>query len=128
MLKIDERRRLQYVNAGHNPPYLVRHASSEIMELSAGGTVVGLFPGMIYQDAAIDLQTGDVLLAFTDGVTEALSPENEEFGEERLKSVLRRIVHLPVNEISTRISEELRTWIGDAPRHDDLTFVVMKVH
>jgi predicted permease len=137
--QLDERSRvLRYVNAGHNPPYLVRlpHPSvadsttspaPEIRELSVGGTVIGLFPEMAYQEGSVRLQAGDVLVAFTDGVTEALNAAEEEFGEERLKAVLRGLLHLPAAEISARLTQELRTWIKDAPQHDDLTFVVMKV-
>jgi phosphoserine phosphatase RsbU/P len=136
--EIDENsRRLRYVNAGHNPPYLLRsnnvHStgsgdSSEIQELTTGGAVIGLFPQMSYQEAAIDLRSSDVLIIFTDGVTEALNPKEEEFGEERLKELMRQLVHLPVQEISSRISEELKNWIKDAAQHDDLTFIVLKVN
>ena len=115
----ESNRQLRYVNAGHNPPYLFHSMdTSEIQELSAGGTVLGLFPQVSYQEAAI---------AFTDGVTEALNPNNEEFGEERLKDLMRQVVHLPALEMSTRIAQELRTWIKDASQYDDLTFIVMKV-
>jgi len=125
--QIDERsRQLRYVNAGHLPPYLLR--ASDLQELSAGGAVIGLFPHMSYEEATIDLLPGDVLIAFTDGVTEALNVKEEEFGDERLKELLRRVVHLPVQEIASRISEELRTWIKDTSQYDDLTFVVMKVN
>jgi len=136
--EIDENsRRLRYVNAGHNPPYLLRSNNarstgssdySEIQELTTGGSVIGLFPQMSYQEATIDLQSGDVLIIFTDGVTEALNPKEEEFGEERLKELMRQLVHLPVQKISSRISEELKNWIKDADQHDDLTFIVMKVN
>jgi serine phosphatase RsbU (regulator of sigma subunit) len=127
--QIDEsNRQLRYVNAGHNPPYLFRSGdSSEIQELSAGGTVLGLFPQVSYQEAAIDLRPGDVLIAFTDGVTEALNPLDEEFGEEKLKDLVRHVVHLPAQEMSTRIAQELRSWIKDAEQYDDLTFIVMKM-
>jgi sigma-B regulation protein RsbU (phosphoserine phosphatase) len=137
--QIDEKsRQLRYVNAGHNPPYLLRRidapatgsagdAAAEIQELSTGGIVLGLFPQARYDEAAVDLHPGDVLVVFTDGVTEALNPKEEEFGEDRLKNLLRQVVHLPVNEISSRIAEELKTWIHDAEQYDDLTFLVMKV-
>lgn len=68
------------------------------------------------------------MLAFTDGVTEALNPADEEFGEERLKNLLCRVAHLPAKEIISRIANELHGWIADAPQHDDLTFIVMKIH
>jgi len=128
-------RRLRYVNAGHNPPFLLRAglksiadtASVEIEQLSIGGTVVGMFEEMDYEEATVELAPGDVLLVFTDGVPEAHNPDNEEFGEERLQDLLREIAHLPIDGISARISAEMRNWIGDAEQYDDLTFIVMKV-
>lgn len=66
-------------------------------------------------------------MVFTDGVTEALNPSEEEFGEERLKHLLRRLIDLPLEEISARIAGELKGWIQDAAQYDDLTFVLMKV-
>jgi sigma-B regulation protein RsbU (phosphoserine phosphatase) len=125
--QLDERsRRLTYVNAGHNPPYLVRPA--DIQELNIGGTVLGLFPQMTYEQATVDMQPGDVLVAFTDGVTEAMNASEEEFGEARLKQLLQSVMHLPAAEISERISAELRGWIKDTAQYDDLTFVVLKVN
>ncbi len=135
--QIDEQRRqLHYVNAGHNPPYLVRTLESSsgdgssvaIEELKTGGTIIGMFPTASYEEATLDLDSGDVLLAFTDGVTEALNSNEEEFGGERLKELVRGLAHLPVEEMTARISQELRNWIGEAPQHDDMTFVVMKVN
>jgi predicted permease len=126
--QLDEQtRELRYVNAGHNPPYLLRLAAG-IEELATGGTVIGMFPQASYEEAKVDLLPGDVLVAFTDGVTEALSPGEEEFGEERLKELLRRVAHLPVEEMSVEISRELREWIDEAAQYDDLTFIVMKVN
>ena len=131
-----ERRQLRYVNAGHNPPYLVHarvdaagtpEANGRLEELSTGGAVVGMLPGMSYEEATVDLCPGDVLLAYTDGVTEAHSPEQIEFGEERLKALLGEIAYLSADEIRARISTELKDWIKDAEQYDDLTFVVMKV-
>ena len=74
------------------------------------------------------MRRGDVLVAFTDGVTEARNPEDEEFGEDRLKELLLRVVHLAVDEISARISAELKDWTRHALQHDDMTFIVMKVN
>jgi sigma-B regulation protein RsbU (phosphoserine phosphatase) len=102
-------------------------AALEIQELSTGGTVLGLFPQVKYEEATVDLRPGDVLVVFTDGVSEALNRKDEEFGEERLKELLRRVVELPAPEISAAISAELKNWMQDVPQHDDLTFIVMKV-
>jgi serine phosphatase RsbU (regulator of sigma subunit) len=130
-----ERRQLRYVNAGHNPPYLLRASDgsasvggpASIEELSVGGTVVGMFPAMAYEEGIVHLHPGDVLLVFTDGVPEAHSPDNEEFGDERLRALLRDVAHLAAHEISARISTEMSRWIRDAEQYDDLTYVVMKV-
>jgi len=127
------RRQIRYVNAGHNPPYLVRseaagaEAAVTIQELAANGTVVGLMPGLTFEESSLDLRAGDVLVAFTDGVTEAHNPQQVEFGEERLKDILRATAHLPAADICARISAELKAWIEDADQYDDLTCVVMKL-
>jgi sigma-B regulation protein RsbU (phosphoserine phosphatase) len=131
----DRRRELRYVNAGHNAPYLLRAGGRsdgsavvpEIEELTTGGTVVGMFPDMEYEEATVALGPGDVLLVFTDGVPEAHDPGNEEFGEERLQRLLRQTAHLPASEIAARLSAEMTGWIRDAEQYDDLTFIVMKV-
>jgi len=128
--QVDQRgRQLRYVNAGHNPPYVLRvdGASMAMEELSVGGTVIGMFPQARYEEGVVDLQSGDVLMVFTDGVPEALNPSEEEYGEERLKCVLRQVVSLSVEEMISRISQELKNWIQDAAQYDDLTFVLMKV-
>ncbi len=130
-----DRRQLRYVNAGHNPPYLMRARQSgdaagngQMEELTIGGAVVGMLPGMSYEEATVDLCSGDVLLAYTDGVTEAHNPDSVEFGEERLKALLAEIAHLSADEIRARLAQELKNWIEDAEQYDDLTFVVMKVN
>jgi serine phosphatase RsbU (regulator of sigma subunit) len=124
-------RRLRYVNAGHNPPFLVTAnggaSPPDVLELSKGGTVIGLFEGMDYDSGMVDLQAGDVLVIFTDGVPEALNVEGEEFGEARLRALVRDLAPLGVPQISSRLLDELRSWMKGAAQHDDLTFVVMKV-
>jgi sigma-B regulation protein RsbU (phosphoserine phosphatase) len=128
-------KQLRYVNAGHNPPWLLRATKSDgytarsyarIEELNVGGTVVGMFPGSDYEEGVVELESGDVVFVFTDGVTEALNTEEQEFGEERLHELACRFGTLPVDEMVSRVVEEVREWIGDAPQHDDLTLVVIK--
>src|SRR6185437_117121 len=90
----EETRQLRYVKAGHNPPYLLRRVNVpelQIDELATGGMIIGMFPQASYEEATVDLRSGDVLVVFTDGVTEAMSPDEEEFGEERLKNLLRSV-------------------------------------
>lgn len=127
----DERtRRLSYVNAGHNPPMLLRrngNGSSHCRQLTTGGLFIGLFEGTGYDEETLELQSGDLLVAFTDGVTEAMDAEGEEFGETRLQGLLESFSHLPSAEVRTRLVESLNAWTSGAPQHDDFTFVVLKV-
>ena len=126
----EDGRRAHYVNAGHNRPYLVRRtpAGVEMHELDVGGTVLGLFPEVTYDEAAIDLHPGDVIIAFTDGVTDALRDDGEEFGEERLKELLRGTAGSTAPAIASQLADRVREWIGRAEQYDDLTFVVVAVH
>jgi predicted permease len=120
-------RRLRYVNAGHNPPYLVRRTAAgiDVIELSTGGMVLGMFPDASYDDAEIEVHPGDLLVVYTDGVTDARSVSDEEFGEDRLKDLLQRGVGLPAAAISSTLADQMRHWIAGAEQHDDVTFVVV---
>jgi sigma-B regulation protein RsbU (phosphoserine phosphatase) len=95
-------------------------------ELPAGGLVIGMFSAARYEEATLQLRPGDVLIAFSDGVPEAHNPEEEEFGENRLIDLLRKTACLSVNEMATRILDELKNWMRDAPQFDDLTFILMR--
>jgi sigma-B regulation protein RsbU (phosphoserine phosphatase) len=124
------RGRLRYVNAGHNPPYLLRRNGTgvEVHDLSVGGMVIGAFDEAVYEEAEVDLHPGDLIVAFTDGVTEARDAAHEEFGEERLKQVLRGALGLSAEDVAATLQREMRGWIGGTEQHDDLTFVVAVVH
>jgi sigma-B regulation protein RsbU (phosphoserine phosphatase) len=94
---LDQRsRELRYVNAGHNAPYFAAGGGAEVEELNTGGTIIGMFPQTRYEEGTLSLSAGDVLIVFSDGVPEALNPADEEFGEDRLKDVLRAVRGLPV--------------------------------
>jgi len=117
-------RRLVYSTGGHLPPLLLR-ANDAITRLDCGGTVVGLIDNMSYEQGTELLHPGDILIAYSDGVTE---PENEfgEFGEERLLEVVRRHRHLPLDAISEQVMQSLRTWIGGQEQPDDITLVLAR--
>jgi sigma-B regulation protein RsbU (phosphoserine phosphatase) len=121
----DARRRLTYVNAGHNAPMLFR--SGNVHRLEKGGTVVGLFPVAPYEQEVLDLEVGDLLVCFTDGVTEALNGGGEEWGEERLADFILRRLDCPVGELCAAVLNEVEAFATGAPQHDDQTLVVMRV-
>ncbi len=119
---------LAYVNAGHNPPILFRaNAVDEFRELSCGGMFVGMFEHCGYEQEVVQMQPGDVLIAFTDGLSEALNVKGEEFGEARIQATLAATARLTSNEIRDEIVRRAQAWCAGAPQHDDLTFIVLKV-
>jgi serine phosphatase RsbU (regulator of sigma subunit) len=117
--------RLRYANAGHNPPLLVR-ATGAVEKLSDGGMVLGLFDGVPYAEASVELVPGDVLLIYSDGVTETFSPENVEFGEERLADVARQGRRLEAAALEAAILRELDGFSRGAKATDDRTLIVLK--
>lgn len=128
--EFDERKHaLRYVNAGHNPPLLLRARSgyNEIERLDQGGTVLGLFCDAEFEDAELKLESGDVLVAFTDGLIEARNPEGEEFGEERLIQCLTKVATLNAATIEEEILRAIKEWTHEAEQEDDLTLVIFKV-
>ena len=117
-------RRLTYSNGGHLPPILIG-SDGAIRRLEAGGTVVGLFDGMTYEEGSVEMHPGEVFLAYSDGVTE---PENDfgEFGEERLIDLVRQNRNLPLPQISLLVTTAVDNWIGDNEQPDDVTLVLAR--
>ncbi|HEX5234594.1 MAG TPA: SpoIIE family protein phosphatase [Silvibacterium sp.] len=117
-------RRLIYSTGGQLPPLLLR-INDSVARLDCGGTVVGLIDNVSYEQGVEQLDPGDILIAYSDGVTE---PENEfgEFGEGRLLEVVRRHRHLPLEAISEQVMQSLRTWIGGQEQPDDITLVLAR--
>lgn len=115
---------LTYANGGQNPPLLLRR-NGQVERLDRGGTVVGLLESVHYEQAKSRFESGDLLIVYSDGVTE---PENEfeEFGEERLLDLVRRHAHEPLKRISDSVMEALHRWIGSAEQPDDITLVLVR--
>jgi phosphoserine phosphatase RsbU/P len=113
-----------YVNAGHNPPFLLRRDGS-IGELTIGGMVLGLFPHAQYQSETIRLQPDDHLVLFTDGVIEALNTAGEEFGIDRLVALLRANAGASAPEILARLQEAVLSFSSNTAQHDDITMMVL---
>jgi serine phosphatase RsbU (regulator of sigma subunit) len=118
-------RTITYVNAGHNPPLLF-HPSGEIEELGPTGPVIGLVDDPGYAEEEAGLGPGDVLVLYTDGITEAINNREEMFGDERLKRVVMRAAGLPVAGIVAAIRDAVTAFCGDVPQFDDMTLVVIK--
>lgn len=115
-----------YVNAGHNPPILVRNG--EIIRLSEGGIILGVMKTIIpYNKNKIYLQSGDMLVLFTDGVSEAMNTNSEEFGEDRLEDLCKKISTLSSQGALDLIKKEVESFTHGAPQSDDLTLMVIKV-
>ncbi|MBO0801218.1 MAG: serine/threonine-protein phosphatase, partial [Blastocatellia bacterium] len=96
-------------------------------KLEMGGTVLGLFRDVVYKEGELQLESGDLLVAFTDGLIEARNLDEEEYGEERLIRVLIANRDLSAPELEINILRSVREWISDAEQEDDLTLVVVKV-
>jgi phosphoserine phosphatase RsbU/P len=121
----DVRQTLTYCNAGHNPPL---HFSSEgFQRLRTGGTVVGIFADSEYEQETIRLQPGDLLVAYTDGITESVNEQGEEFGENRLIELIRKYRNLDADKLKGVIVEQVRSWTAAEEREDDMTLVVAKM-
>ncbi len=121
-----ERMTFSYVNAGHNYP-LVVSADGSINLLQSGGLCLGLLPQAEYQEEVVQLRPGDLVVLYTDGITEAFDPQEEEFGEERLTEILLRERHRSAREIFDAIMSAVDDFTAGAPQHDDLTLLVCKV-
>jgi phosphoserine phosphatase RsbU/P len=115
---------LRYCNAGHLPPLIVR-ANGEAFPLDVNGTVVGLFEGVTYDESTVVMQTGDIFVAYSDGVTE---PENEfgEFGEDRLIALIQEHRNKPLPRIAEIVTGAVVDWIGATEQPDDITIVLAR--
>jgi len=117
---------LAYVNAGHNPPCILRRDGSREY-LDRGGLVIGVMPNSEYEEGHATLLAGDDLVLYTDGVTEAENTEDEMFGEERLEQLLMEHRHASAREIEEQVYSSIKDFAAGAPQTDDLTMVIVKM-
>lgn len=113
------------VAARHSGPLTI--GGNVIRHLTRGGPMIGAFDDCVYQQQTLQLQPGDIMVAYTDGVTEAQNDFEEEFGEDRLRDLIISSLELSAAEITEKITDEVREWCGARARQDDVTLVVMKV-
>ncbi len=117
-------RRLTYANGGHLPPLVIANDGS-VRRLECGGSVVGLMEGMEYEEATIQLEPGDLLVAFTDGLTEP-EKSGEDFGEERLLNYVRDHRNEPLTILAANTLQVVKSWIGEQEQPDDMTIVMAR--
>jgi phosphoserine phosphatase RsbU/P len=121
-------RRLTYVNAGHNAPVVLRNCGGayQMLRLETGGPVIGFLP-QPYQRGVFSHEAGDLVVLFTDGVSESMNLRDEEWGEERLIELAKTCHGLPAPEGMRRILAAAQAFAAGAPQHDDMTLVVLRV-
>lgn len=116
---------LEYVNAGHNPPFLLR-ADGTVERLRATGTVLGAFEESTYESARVELRPGDILILYSDGLTEAKSPAGERFGADRLLAAARAAACRRPAEVHAAVLARLEEFAGEGPLADDRTLAVVR--
>jgi serine phosphatase RsbU (regulator of sigma subunit)/pSer/pThr/pTyr-binding forkhead associated (FHA) protein len=117
---------LLYTNAGHNPPLVVRAKGGFETLQGAGGMILGILPMAQYQEANVTLDPGDILVLFSDGVTEAVDPDDHDFGEERLANLVGLMRDRPAAEIVEEVHRAVHAFTQGAPAADDITVVIAR--
>ncbi len=115
-----------YGNAGHNPPLLYRASTRQVATVKGHGLALGVLPNISRQDYALDLEQGDLLLLYTDGVTEAVNAQEQEFGADRLASIIAACGHLAAAQVIDEIVKAVTAHVGNEPPFDDQTMVAIK--
>jgi sigma-B regulation protein RsbU (phosphoserine phosphatase) len=122
----DENKTINYVNAGHNPPLLIR--KNKIIKLEKGGIILGVMNTMIpYASEQLTLLKDDVLVLFTDGISEAMNSEGEEFSDEKLESLSKKSAGMNASQILDKIKTEVQNFAKGTSQSDDITLIVVKV-
>ena len=116
---------LSYTNAGHNPPLLL-DVGGNASFLERGGVPLGMFRGTRYHEYFLTMSPGDLLMLYTDGVTEAMNPNGEEFGRDRLAQAVKALTAHSAQEIIARVQKEVIEWTAGRGATDDITFFVIK--
>jgi phosphoserine phosphatase RsbU/P len=119
--------RLTYANAGHNPPLLMQ-PNGTFHTLQGNGLALGILPDILMKSYAINLRPGETILLYTDGISEALNEDFDEFGLERLRMASKASARKPVGDIVRHITESIDDHAGDTPQFDDMTLIVIKRH
>ena len=119
-----ETQTLTYANAGQNPP-LLRRISGRIEKLTRTGAALGVLEELTLSDASLILARGDSLVIYTDGVTDALNPQGEEYGTTRLAEALLNVAHSNAERLLDHLTNDLTAFTQDVPPFDDITFFIL---
>lgn len=114
-----------YCNAGHNPPYKVSQ-DGEAYELMVGGIILGMMADIVFETETIVINPGDRIVMFTDGITEAMDEKEEEFGDERVKTLIQKDPSLTSQELLNKVVTEVEGFSAGSPQADDITMVIVK--
>ena len=121
----DENLSLTYVNSGHNPPLLLR--GGELRKLNVGGMLLGVMPTMVpYKSETLQLEKNDILFLYTDGISEAMDGSGNEYGEEKLESLIIKLNEQSSQQILNKILQSVQEHCGEAEQSDDITCMVIK--
>jgi serine phosphatase RsbU (regulator of sigma subunit) len=120
---------LHYVNGGHNPPAVLRKEDGawRVFRLGDGDPVIGLLAGAVYKEQMLHLLPGDILLAFTDGIREAMNASEDEWGEDRMIAETQAQADLNAEKLLRRLFRAADAFAAGAPQHDDMTLVVLRL-
>jgi serine phosphatase RsbU (regulator of sigma subunit)/anti-sigma regulatory factor (Ser/Thr protein kinase) len=119
--------RVDYADAGHEPPFILQRSGTVLKVNKVGGIVLGFLPGQKFRSGMLQLDPGDALVLYTDGVTEAMDVRNRLFGAEAIEKTLSRAGHAPRSEkIIKGLLEDVRAFVGEAHQSDDITMLVIK--
>ena len=117
---------MRYVNAGHNPPYIIKANGNVDVLPHSNNICMGVTEGFPYQESTLELEKGDMLVAFTDGVTEACDPSNNLYGEGRLESLLATLRDNTTQEVTSAIDNAVNAHANGAEQSDDITIMAIK--
>ncbi len=115
---------VRYLNAGHNPPYLLRAVTTEALRSSS--LALGMLPEVSFAEGRVEMGPGDLLVVYSDGLTEARDPADREFGVERLEALLPRLRDLAPEQAGARMLDEFHRFVAGARRHDDLSLLLVR--
>lgn len=123
----DSQKSLRYINAGHNPPLHFKFKDKIFERLTSGDLLIGAFPEATFKEISVHLEKDDLLILYTDGVTETFDSNSEMFGEEKLKSLIEENSTKEIQEIISIIQNELKIFSGNSSQADDITLLIIRV-